>query len=168
MTSERVDELLSKYRENTGRCAHLKEAQKELEQQYNAIKATHYATMLDCGAKWPDGMPHGTFTGNPTEQKAMKIMADNYMSDEMRAIQAQIAENRKELAEKAVDIAYVDAWLTGLNERDRWIINQQVIDKVPWRDIAILYQQKYFEARTKRSLQTIRDMAMEKVYQIAK
>lgn len=166
MQPERVDEMLRNYREYAGRCKHLESLIPILQTEIEKMKAHAAEELVSKGGKEMDGMPHGTNVGNPTERMGI-MLADGYQSEHLIERQAELDEAQKEYNDKLPTVVFVEAWLKGLPERERWVIENQVIDSVTWREIMSQYPIRFGETRTKRGLQILRDRAMEKIYELA-
>lgn len=166
MTPERVNEMLKNYREYSGRCAYLETYIKQLEKEVENMQDNLVLDQIASGGGSLDGMPHGTTVGNPTERAGIAL-ADGYMPDYLLLKKKELADAQLEVSRKATTVIFVNAWLRGLSERERWIIENQVIDGVSWRELTTEYYIKFGETRTKRALQLFRGKAMEKIYRMA-
>ena len=166
MLPERVDVMLHNYREYSGRCKYLENLIPMLEEEVVKIKSKMASDLVSIGGMNLDGMPHGTGVGKPTERAGV-LLADGYQSDQMIETQERIKNAKEEYKEKLPTVVFVEAWMKGLTERERWIVENQVIDSVTWREIIAQYHIKFGEPRTKRSLQMLRDKAMDKIYELA-
>ena len=165
MLPESVFQKLKSYREYSGRCAYLEIHIRELKREIDRDENRLYMDQVILTANL-DGMPHGSNVGNPTERAGITL-ADGYEPDYLVKKKRELAEEEQELAEKSLTVIFVNAWLKGLTERERWIIENQVIDGVSWRELASEYFVKFGETRTKRSLQMLRDRTMDKIYTMA-
>ena len=166
MSPERVNEMLKSYRFELGRCKHL---ETEIELLTRAIERSEACTVSDLvgpGAQVITGMPRGTSVGNPTEKYGM-MLADGWENADIADMKAERAALQKEYEERHKTVVYVESWLAGLNERERWMIEMQVIDSVIWREILNKYQQAFGEYRSKDTLKRIRDKALDTIYDIA-
>ena len=76
-------------------------------------------------------------------------------------------ELQEEYAERKKTVDYVGAWLEGLPERERWMVETQIMDGVVWREVVLQYQEKYGEYRSKDTLKRIRDKALDLIYDMA-
>ena len=166
MTPDRVDEMLKSYRYEVGRCKHLETEIDLLTKAIERGKTFAVSDLVGPGAQVITDMPRGTGLGNPTEMYGM-MLADGWqnadiadMENDRKALQAEYDERHK-------TVAYVESWLAGLNDRERWIIEMQVIDSVIWREILNKYQQTFGEYRSKDTLKRIRDKALDTIYDIA-
>lgn len=165
MLPEQVDEMLKSYRECVGRCGHLKSEIDETEKLIAELSATALAD-ASVRAQQYTGMPHGSGVSNPTEQVAC-MFADGYMPEEIKRLQKELADMKREFRERYPTVHFVEAWMQGLTEKERWIIEQQVIDGVTWRDIMTRCRLKFGIEYTKDGLKRIKARALEKIYKIA-
>ena len=169
MQPEQVNEMLKNYKAYVGRCAHLEIEIKYAEQHFEKIRdiiieasAYHvqdYSTM---------DMPKGTGIGNPTEQLALKIASgSNGMSEIMQEDRERIKALKKEYAEKMMVVRFVEAWLSGLTDKERWLLTEQVIEGKYWHEILRRYEMDFIDSITKDSLKRIKRKAMQKIYDMA-
>ncbi len=163
MAPEKVREMLRDYRGYLGRCKHLEKVISTLEHDIASAERNLISDSVSIGGQNMDGMPHGTSISNPTEQVAVRI-ASGYKPDYLVKMETELKEVKDEYNEKVVTVIFVDAWLKCLPERERWVIENQVIDSVSWRELVCQYPIKFGETRTKRGLQLMRDKAMERIY----
>ena len=166
MTHNRVDTILRGYRFDLGRCGHLAMEIKELEQKYNTEKTDMIHALVSPHPQQITDMPHGTAISNPTEKFGL-MLAGDYKSEEMQELDIKIMSKTDEYNERKTRVMYVQGWLTGLTERERWMVETQVIDGVFWKDVGVQYASKFGEAVSKDTLKRLRDRAMDKVYAMA-
>ena len=166
MTRERVDEMLKAYRFELGRCGHLAAEIQIKQRQLDAERRDFVETLAAPKPQQITDMPRGTTMSNPTERIG-GMLADGYRSPEYRAIEGQIAEMEAELNQRSDVVMHVQAWLSGLPQREKLIIECQVIDGVYWRDVAKRYRQTFEEDVSKDTLKRLRDRAMDMIYKMA-
>ncbi|MEA4899563.1 MAG: hypothetical protein VB115_15140 [Christensenellaceae bacterium] len=80
---------------------------------------------------------------------------------------ARLQALHRELEEKQFDLQFVSAWMSGLNEKERWLIEQHVIGGLSWRDIVCLHKEKYGREYAKDTLRALKRKALAKIYQMA-
>lgn len=166
MTRDRVDAILKGYRFDVGRCGHLAQEIQMLDVQYKNEQADMIHALVSPHPQQLTDMPRGTQVGNPTEKYGI-MLASNYATDEMRELEIQILAKQDEYNERKARVVFVQSWLEGLTERERWMIETQVIDGVFWKDVGVQYAQRFGENVSKDTLKRLRDRAMEKVYAMA-
>lgn len=166
MLPERADQMLRDYKVFLGRCKYLTALIPWLKAEAADWKQNMAEELSSIGSQNMDGMPHGTMIGNPTERFGI-MLADGYTPDGLKEMEKQIEEYEKELKEKSTTVFFVEAWLAGLTEKERWIIQSQVIDGLYWREIIMEYHRKYGEEYSREGLKKIRDGAMNKIHQMA-
>lgn len=167
MRSETVDKLLAEHRENVGRCLHV---EAEIVRLKGELKAAEQNLALDMSTAHNyelSDMPRGTEVGQPTERIALKL-ASGWKPDYVEKIEAEIAALEGEHDVRSQNRLFVEGWLLGLPERERWLIETQVIDGVYWRDVLIRYRQKFGVDVSKDTLQRVKAQAMERIYEMAK
>ena len=166
MTVERIEEMLKTYRFEVGRCGHLENDITLTKEQIERAKAGLAGDLAGPGAQVISDMPRGTTVGNPTERLGM-MLASGYKSDEIRELEAKLGELIAEYTERKKTVDYVSSWLNGLPERERWMIETQVIDGVIWREILTKYPERFGEYRSKDTLKRIRDKAFDMIVDMA-
>lgn len=167
MTKERVDEILANHRENVGRCLHLEVVIYKLESDIDVAQRNLASDIALAHNYELSDMPHGTQVGQPTERLALQLASD-WQPDYLVAMKQQLAEYRKEQSEREMNRLFVRGWLSGLPEREKWLIENQIIDRVYWRDILIRYKQKFGTDISKDTLKRVKAKALEQIYEMAK
>lgn len=99
MLPERAEEMLKDYKACYGRCGYLREALEALRMDEKAMMAEHRDDLITGTAKPPDGMPHGTTVGNPTERIAFMLLC-GHITQDISDIRKEIREMEEEYAEK--------------------------------------------------------------------
>ncbi len=167
MRRAEVDRLLANHRANEGRCKHLeaeiKRLEAELEREKRDIAAEAVASAT--APRVLDGMPHERGISKPTERLGIAL-ADGWIPTHMRDLMDDIDADRRELARRELERAFVSAWLDGLPDRERWIIQQQVIDHVYWRDVAARYALVWGVDYSIDTLKRIKARALGMIYAI--
>lgn len=172
MTREQVDALLLGYHEMVGRCGHIGAEIASLEQKITGIREEFERDAAAPAISRIDGMPRGTTLSDPTQCIALKLAdGEAYrQSDAYRrecALRDEIAALERERAEKRLRIQYVDSWLSGLADRERWVIERHLIDGDIWHDIITPFNRRYDDDVTKDRLKRIQQKALEKIYGMA-
>lgn len=165
MQRESVDTMMSNYNTHLARCEYLQHEIQELERLAARARETMVEDSIHVTPTL-SGIPHGTDISDQTGRLAM-MFADGGVTDRVKQIEEEIATKKRELDEKRVTVFFVRAWLKALNEKERLVVEKQVIDKLFWRDVVRFYEHTFGEAYSKHGLKKIRDDAMEKIYQIA-
>ncbi len=166
MRKESVDLMLGNYRKYAARCEFLEQEIQVLERIAAGLRQTMIADALS-GSQNLSGMPHGTAVGNPVERIAIKF-ADGYVPDYIVDIEKEIQRKKEELRRKTPTVVFVTAWLKGLSEKERFVIENKTLGGAFWREMIDAYHQRFGEVYSKQGLKKIRDRALEKIYQIAK
>ncbi len=167
MLPERAEEMLKNYRTYTGRCGHLETVIAELKSEITVMQADARSDLLNGGGKQPDGMPHGTTVGNPTERIALMLVS-GFVTDDIIAARKQIEELEQELRTKRITVTLVEAWLTGLTAKERWMIEKSYFDGLTYREINQRYRETFGDACSKDSLRRIKKDALAKIFGMAK
>jgi hypothetical protein len=110
-------------------------------------------------------MPPNAQISKPTEQAVVKLEVD--LRAEHARLDGLLSELEAEIRGLQVSVLFVDAWLSGLPERDRWLVTKCVIDGGYLRDIAVEWHRMHGVMLTKRQVQRMRNDAMLKIYEMA-
>ena len=165
MQRESVDNILTNYREHLARCAYLEKEIPAMERMAASMRKTMIEDSVRVTQTLSD-MPHGTDISDPTGRLAM-MFASGGVTEHVRQIEEEIAEKKRELAQKQTTLFFVEAWLKSLNEKERLVVEKQVLDKLYWRDVAWHYENVFGEVYSKHALKDMRDKALRKIYRIA-
>lgn len=165
MTRDKVDELLKAYRMDVGRCGHLRAEIGQLEKDIKRAAAAIGEDLTSIKSPQITDMPHGTGVGNPTERMGM-MLASGWVSSDVKELERELADKRQEYEQRYFTVVFVSAWLEGLSERERWIIEHQVIDGEFWREVIAKFGRE-FEEVSKDTLKRLRQRALEKIYLMA-
>jgi len=167
MQNATVDKLLAEHRGNVGRCLHV---EAEIVRLKGELKAAMQNLALDMSTAHNyelSDMPRGGQVGQPTERIALKL-ASGWKPDYIEKIEQEIAVYEAEHTVRNLNRMFVESWLSGLPERERWLIETQVIDGVFWNDVLIRYRQKFGIDVGKKTLQRVKAKAMNRIYEMAK
>jgi len=165
LTREQVDLMLSSYREKAARCEHL---EKEIPELENMLKDC-MTSIIDDEVKTTSvlsDMPKGSITSDPTGRLGM-LLAEGYKPERVRELELEIYQKKIELQSISPCVIFVDAWLSGLNPRERFLIERKVIDSSYWRNVIDDYTEKFGETYSKQGLRNVLMAALEKIYRIA-
>lgn len=166
MRREKVDEMLKAYRFEVGRCGHLEAEISQLEKAIQQATATLDEDVTAVKPQQLSGMPHGSTVGSPTERLGI-MLASGWIPDEIREMQDELKETRQEYERPYFTVMFVTAWLNGLPERERWIVEHQVIDGEYWKEVITKFNAAFQEDASKDSLKRLKQRAMEKIYRMA-
>ena len=167
MVPEKVDQLLKDHKMTVGRHKYLVSMIDELKCQAEEWSKNIAEDIVTLGNQSIDGMPHGTTVGNPTERFGI-MLASGFTPAGLKELEHEIRQLEKEAHEKAVSIKIVEAWLDGLTEKERWIVEKQLIDGMYWREVVSEYHRRYGEEYSKEGLKRIRDSAVSKIHKMAR
>lgn len=166
MTRDKVDELLKRYRFEVGRYAYLDAQAKEIERQINKMRDMLIYDVASIQSPVISDMPKGTSIGDPT-QRVGTLLADGWEPQEIKDLVASLVGISAQRSESKLVVDFVSAWLDGLTERERWMIEKQVIDGEFWSMIIPAFSTTFGEAMSKDTLKRIRNRALEKIYKMA-
>lgn len=166
MLPEHAEEMLYSYRENIGRCEYLRTMRRQLEREIEVGTAMAAEDLVKSGGQAMDGMPHGTTVGNPTERMGI-LLASGYEPQYIQEVRKELAECLDELRRKERAIMFVEAWLAGLTEKERWVIEKAYFDRLTYNEINVKYIELYGQCRSNDSLRRIKRRAKAKIYAMA-
>lgn len=166
MTREAVDKLLRDARQNRGRLLHLRTEMSRLSAEIELARGNLEVDAATAYNYELSDMPRGTAVGRPTEQIGLKL-ASGWEPDHIKAMEQEMQLYQQEYDKRYLDELFVTAWLEGLPERERWLIETQVIDGVFWRDVLIRYRKKFGTDASKDTLQRVKTKALEQIYDMA-
>ena len=166
MTPERIDEILARYRSDTGRCGCLEMQIRELETAIQRARANLVEDLASVRSQEITDMPKGTATGNPTE-KVRILLASGWVTGEIHEMEAQLALLREEYGQRSFGVLYIDNCLKGLSPKERWIVENQVIDGEYWKEVVAKFKADFHEDTSKDSLKRLKQRALDKIYRMA-
>lgn len=167
MTETRVRELLNAHMQNIGRVGHLTAEIERLEREYVRTRADLIDAKAGPKAQTVSDMPHGSGISNPTEQLGMSV-AEGFDCEDLRRIRRKIDKARLQLEDAETNKAYVIAWLDGLSDRERFVIEHKRIQHEYWHEVQDDYAEQYNVDVTIQTLQRYELFGLRKIFKIAK
>ena len=167
MTAEKAEQMLAQYQRCVGRCGYLETAISEMEADISEWSNALAEEMAEPGGQRMDGMPHGSTVGRPTEQIAI-MLAGGYTPDDLQAAKHTLNEMKKELREKLMVITFVEAWMTGLTTKERWIITQLYFEGATYNETARAYAEQYGQQVSRDGIRRMRKNIVLKIAEMAK
>ena len=166
-TKNAVDETVRNYTQDKARVAHLEIEISELERQIAAAIRNLAGDEAGPRAQMISDMPHGTQVGNPTAQLAEKL-ASGWLPPEIKEMRNELSGLKSEYTKTNARVKYVDAWMEGLSDRERWIIVHQCMRQEFWRDVVEDYTKEFGgQFITKDTLKWLRGKAFKTMYKAA-
>ena len=165
MLPQHVDEMLKRYRAYLGRCEHLAVQIAITEQELKMYRSSMVADASIRAQQYSD-MPHGTDVGNPVQDVAISF-ASGYEPPHVRELQAELDDMKREYTQKLITVKFLKAWMQGLSEKERWLIQEQVINGTYWKVVVIRWNTLFGDGYSKDTLKKIKTKAMEKIYEMA-
>ena len=166
MLPEQIDTMLRGHKACVARCAHLavyiqeleKDLQREMERALGdeAIKARQYTDI-----------PIGTDISSPVEHLVLKYF-DGYVPPHVQDMRAELAELRAEQEQAQRNIRYVEGWLHALTQRERDLIELQVIEGAYWSEVLHRLGEKHGNVFSKSGWRKMKGRAIRKIYQVAR
>lgn len=166
-TIEKVDATLKAYKTDYGMYLHKSVEASRLNQR---LARAHHDLIDDLSAVQAQvitDMPRGgNKTNSKVEEAAVKV-ADGWMTEEMRELTKQVEVLNRELDRLQETVEYVQAWLAGLTEREKWIIVHQFINEETWDNVMSDYQRLFGRCLSKDTLKRLKARALERIYEAA-
>ena len=164
MQKEAVKQMLQSYREDKARCQYLENEIPQLEHMADVLRTGMVDDAISITQVISD-MPRGTSLSDPTGRLG-SLFASGYTPDYIRQVDNRIREKKRELANKLITVTLVDSAMTGLTDRERFVIRGKYIDGKFWREIAEGFEKTFSLPYGKTSLKRISDDAIEKMRRI--
>ena len=165
MQPEKVDEMLANYREYAARVAYLSEAVKQTERLCVSLRQNVVEDSISITQVISD-MPRGTAISDPTGRLG-SMLAEGYVPEHILQAEADLESMKLEIRSKENVVVFVEAWLRGLSDRERFVIEHKVIAGMYWREMIPLYKREFGDEYSKQGLKRIKAKALEKIYRIA-
>lgn len=166
MKPERAEEMLREYKGCVGRCGYLKKAIPEAEADIATWERSLAADLANSGGVNMDGMPHGTAVGKPTERMALALAA-GYEPGDLKEAKERLTDMIRELREKEMVVVFVEAWLSGLTEREKWLIEQLYFEQQTYAYIISSLRSKHEVNTSKDGVRRMKKAALEKIFEMA-
>lgn len=156
---EQLLSSLSEYNARKGKCAFVEAQIEDLERMIREAYATLISGQVLASAE-QDGMPRGNQVSRTVENLAVRL-ADGWLPNDLRDMNEELSRLYRQRDILKSQVARVEAWLKGLNDRQRFVIERQVIQGESWKDVTIQYRKMFGDSASKRTTQRIRDTAIE-------
>ena len=172
MDRDHVNAMLRDYRDNLGRCGHLRMEIKRNEMQIaRALESFRKEAAGPSVSRLTDA-PRGSVPGDPTAALGLMLAGDEVPEDspqgrEIARLRLENARLAAELDVRQMKVEYVDSWLNGLTDRERWVIEHHIIDREIWYDVMIAFNKRYTDDVSKDRLKRLQTRALERIYAIA-
>lgn len=166
MTKADVIQMIESYRNDAARCGHL---EVEIAQQGEYLRQAMANRAEDAAgpqAQQITGMPHGTGVSNPTERIGVAL-ASGYLPDYVRNIEAKLDALKREYDSIRYNVQYVQSWLSGLLDNERFIIQHQMIDRWPWPNVVEAYNAQFGIPLSKDTLRRVKARALNSIFRAA-
>ena len=163
MDTLQIDELLAAHKKNAARAGYLRAQIAQLEMAIREIESS----AADISARALNGMPHGSGISDPTARKAIGL-ASGIQDGDIGFFQRAIADYRRQLGVIEIEMEFVQAWLTVLNAREKWVVENQLIAQLTWREVIEGYNAYFGDDANKDRLKKVKARAREKIYEIAR
>jgi hypothetical protein len=165
MTSDKVEAVLREYKAAVGRSAYLEIVIGRMEEEYNAAKAIEAQEDVLQGVAL-DGMPRSPMPADTVESTALRHIG-GHLPDFIRELGIEIARLKDEKKDCDTTIRMVDAWMAGLQERDRVVLVAHCIEGMYWREVEAHYQKTFGERCSKEGLKWIKRRAIANIIEMS-
>lgn len=164
-TSEEIRQKFQQFKRIVGKCRILR-VQIKYAECMSCAESDLIAEDAALRSGGPPGQPRGSGTGDPTAAAAAYLIENrNKIAREMNR---ELLRKQAELYECIRDIGYVEGWLTGLHAREKFIIENHLIEGMTWRDLTGLYERRFNEPCTADGLRKIQKAAIEAIIEMSK
>lgn len=165
MRLESIMVMLREYNANKARLAHLELAATELRE---VIEKEELNILRNEALRTPetDGMPKGNAIASTVENIAIKVAdgwTPEYLEEMKRELVSMVAE-RNHLIRK---VAFVDAWLSGLNEKQAWVIRNHIIQDYSWYEMMVKWRKEFDSPTSRATLKRLKDTALETMKKVS-
>jgi len=165
MDKNAVLDLLRNYKQLSARAKYLREQVDNTEAYIEELKRTAVEDSIHITANL-DGMPRSHGISNPVETLAVQL-ADGEYPPHIKAEIRHLYAMRQECREVYSSIRCVDIWLGALTERQRFTVEQTLIEGHTWPETEQLFEQQYSYYCTCEGLRKTRKKALEIICRIA-
>lgn len=165
MTRERADAMLTGYREDNARAEYLATEIGALTRLRDALKSHIVEAEISITAPMT-GMPHGGKISDPTARLG-DMLADGITPQSLRDLTDEISQLGNEREWRMYNVSCVNAWLDGLTDRERFVVEHKITGGETWRETIVAYNDVYGIMYSKQGLKNVLTGAMLKVYRIA-
>lgn len=165
MKVEVINEALSMYLERVARREFLDNEIKLLRDMLEAAVTEMVDDEVSLSQELT-GMPHGTAISDPTGKLGLRL-ACGFESWSVMQIREELKKLQDEYYTLTHWVAFVDAWMKCLTEKERLLVELKYIQKLSWDEIISNYQRKYGQRYGRSGMKIQVAKAMEKVYKIA-
>ncbi len=166
MTANDVIMMLTDYKICKARCLFLASKINELELLIEKKKSKIIDDEVSITSVLSD-MPRGTNISSPVEKLAIKV-ADGYINSDIIELKYEYKELTYELEKGKQIINYVEAWLGGLSNKEKLIVELFYFEKLTWREIQLHFEKNNREYMSKSTLRRIKNDAINKILSICK
>lgn len=113
------------------------------------------------------GMPGGQEgMSDPTGLLAQRL-AGGYKSEHIKQAEDELKLMEDEFSQKMITVSFVNAWMRGLNNKERFVMEQKTIGGLSWRQLVFAFNREFGDLYSQEGLKSLRRSAMEKVYRMA-
>lgn len=165
MTTEQVNDILDKYRENTARAAIIEAEITRLQELFEAMEKTVIEDSVMTTSVLT-GMPRANRISDPTGRIAIDA-ASGTMTPEMKTIRQEIRTLTRERLDLLTSIGKVDALLKALNEKQCFVVRRKAMDQMTWREIVYAYEKLFDIHYSIPGMKKIYKSSMLKLYHVA-
>lgn len=167
MSPERIDCLLTNYKPNRARLAHLRREADELRRNIQSEQMRAIETDA-IHAQQYSGMPHAGAINRSVEDTALRY-ADGYQSPILRDWVRDLNAMEQEIASLEYAVGYVSEWLNELDEEERVVlISHTPIGPMSWRELAAASKRLLGYELSQSGLRKIGEAAKRRIYDMAR
>lgn len=162
MDKEHVIGLLQNYKMSSARILFLDEEIQYAQFCIDQMKRTTLQDSIHATANLT-GMPRGTNISKPVENLGI-MLADGEQPVHIRTEIERLRQLQQEQRKLLRNIRAVDAWLSPLHEREKFVLEQTMIEGHTWNQVEAAFEQRFCVFVSREGLRKLRQRALALVY----
>ena len=166
MQKDDVEKLLREYRAKKARYTTLTLTADRMQRLLEA-EAQNALANDALHAQQYNGMPHGKGKANKPVEDLVLRYVDGYKPENQRNWEDEVRQMMREMVELNTDIQLVDAWLDALNDRERTVVTETLINERTMQSLALASHRLFEHPLTVDSIRGIKRNALKKICEIA-
>lgn len=164
MSEKQIRDMLTRYKPTAGRIKHLEIEKGELEKKLEKAKKEAVDAMAGPHPANIDGMPRGNRKSDPTAVLGAKLADGVPVSAEVAALEGRLKDLEEALQVARNDMAYMNAWISCLLDRDLLLVNRKLIEGQTWAEVARGYQDRFGDEMSERTLGRMLENAIHQIW----
>lgn len=167
MNKEKVDLMFERYREYKARCLYLEQGIDETKKIIEILKKSNAEDLISFSAGDLTGVPSGKYNISDPTGRLGDFLAKGGKSEHLKQAEEELQKMEIEYNQKIPTVIFVNAWVTALDNKERFVIEEKVLGGLSWRQLVYSFRREFGDTYSQQGLKKIRTNAMEKIYKIA-